>query len=556
MLRSKDKYFFSVKKKDVSLCRIFLYFYWCISIFIVILNKLNSMKTNFSKQDIDFINQRGSNIEVVTSQINNFESGFPFVNLKAPATKDNGLKAFSENEVESFIGHFEDCKSENICVKFVPASGAATRMFKTLHEAYNLLALDKNNYNQLIEKKGFDTLSYFVEHINMFAFYPELKSELSKQNLDIDVLLKDNDYLPILDCLLFEKGLNYSALPKALISFHKYDNEIRKAVIEHLVEGIQYANNDGNVKIHFTLSPEHIAPFEALLKTEQSKYERNLKFDISHSFQKASTDTIAVDLNNEPFRGKNDKLVFRPAGHGALIENLNEIDADIIFVKNIDNVVPDSLKETTYKYKKALAGFLLSVQEVVFDYVDSLSNSCFNERLVADISDFVNKTLNISLPEDWKDLDLIEKVDWLHEKLNRPIRICGMVKNEGEPGGGPFWIEKNGEQSLQIIESSQIDMNNPKQKDIFSKSSHFNPVDIVCAVKDYMGEKFDLLDYVDSETGFISIKSKDGRDLKAQELPGLWNGAMANWITIFVEVPAITFNPVKVVNDLLRDTHQ
>lgn len=261
-------------------------------------------------------------------------------------------------------------------------------------------------------------------------------------------------------------------------------------------------------------------------------------------------------MDNTPFRDKNGNLLFRPGGHGALIENLNDVDADVVFVKNIDNVVPDSFKCSTVIWKKVLAGVLVTLQEKIFGYLNLIETGKYSHSQIEEMIHFLQNELCIRKP-DIKDLEDAELILYIKSKLLRPIRVCGMVKNVGEPGGGPFLaVNPDGTVSLQVLESSQIDMNDPQKKALFEKGTHFNPVDLVCAVKNHKGEKYNLPDYVDKNTGFISHKSKDGRELKALELPGLWNGAMSNWNTVFVEVPISTFNPVKTVNDLLRPEHQ
>jgi hypothetical protein len=354
--------------------------------------------------------------------------------------------------------------------------------------------------------------------------------------------------------------LNLGNMPKGMIKFHHYGNFSRTAAGEHLVEGAHYcANRTKNVNVHLTVSPEHLSGFKDLIAYVQPYYESmfGVIYNVEFSVQKPSTDTIAVGMNNQPFREKDGSLVFRPGGHGALIENLNDMDCDVVFIKNIDNVVPDRLKSETYRYKKILGGLLLQIQGKAFSLLKALEVRPPAEEVINDAVQFCEQQISISFPEDFYYWLASKKVAFLQEILNRPVRICGMVKNEGEPGGGPFWVkDKQGNISLQIVESSQINMNDAGQKKIFSTSTHFNPVDIVCSLKNYKGEKFDLHHFIDPDTGFIAVKSKDGKQLKALELPGLWNGAMAKWITVFVEVPIITFNPVKTVNDLLREQHQ
>jgi hypothetical protein len=340
--------------------------------------------------------------------------------------------------------------------------------------------------------------------------------------------------------------------------FHSYPEGNRTPAGEHLTEGTYYAKDqNGNVNVHFTVSEEHKPLFKALIAARQSAYGQKLgaKFHTSFSVQKPSTDTIAVDMNNQPFREDDGTLLFRPGGHGALIENLNDIDSDVIFIKNIDNVVPDRLKEGEAHYKNLLAGVLAEMQQRAFYYLEKLDSENVTSEDLTKMLAFTENELCISHSETFSSDD--ELKTYLRTKLNRPFRVCGMVKNVGEPGGGPFIVKNpDGTTSPQILESSQIDTNDEKAMNAFKNGSHFNPVDLVCGVKNYKGEKFDLTKFIDKNTGFISCKSKGGKALKALELPGLWNGAMSDWNTIFVEVPVSTFNPVKTVNDLLRAEHR
>lgn len=512
----------------------------------------------FSPQDLHQIELKGMNLNQIENQITNFKTGFPFINLKAAATSGHGLKVFSAKDAKDLIDEYSDAIENKSILKFVPASGAASRMFKHLFEFRDDLISGKTN--ELPQNKGFNSVSYFFEHLEEFAFFPDLKEIMKSNNLDIKEMLDKKKYLSILNFLLNENGLDYAALPKGLLKFHKYTDGNRMSIEEHLVEGAIYGKaNSGEVNIHFTVSPEHQQKFEEAINSNSSKYANQYKvnFNIAFSQQKPSTDTISVDMNNEPFREDDGSLVFRPGGHGALIENLNELEADIIFVKNIDNIVPDKHREITYNYKKLIGSYLIQIQDTIFDYLESLEIGDFDEGLMNEIYTFMENELFIQVPDYLKVKELMEQVDWTYQMLNRPIRVCGMVKNEGEPGGGPFLVEdENGMESLQIVESSQIDFSNKQQAKIVKSATHFNPVDLVCGVYDFKGDKFDLKEFVDPKTGFVSIKSKNGKDLKAQELPGLWNGAMADWITVFVEVPIETFNPVKIINDLLRPMHQ
>ncbi len=487
------------------------------------------------------------------NQVENFRKGFPFLRITEAASVDNGIIRLNTEELEKAVSLYDEkIRAGFKPLKFVPASGAASRMFKALFEALEVCVAKNGDDDALIRNEA---ARQFLANREKFAFYAELAEKVNTVP-DIPGCVKWIDFL------LNSKGLNYGALPKGLLKFHKYQDRNRTPFEEHLVEGALYAkDNEGNVKLHFTVSPEHQPLFEQLLADIKSHYEKGsgVKLNVSFSQQKPSTDTIAVDGQNEPFREKDGSLVFRPAGHGALIENLNDLDADIIFIKNIDNVVPDRLKEPTVQYKKAIAGVLLKNLEKLFFYQEELNEKhpvSLDSAFLASAASFLENTLNTKPAENQYYTEKEELYHYLKEKYNRPLRVCGMVKNEGEPGGGPFWaMNSDGTVSLQVVESSQIDPGSVQQQNIAKHATHFNPVDLVCAVKNYKGEKYDLTQFTDPATGFISIKSKDGKELKAQELPGLWNGAMSNWNTLFVEVPIETFNPVKTVNDLLREQH-
>jgi hypothetical protein len=512
-----------------------------------------------NQNDLNQIAAREITLETIEKQIHDLTHGYAFAQLQAPATKESGIRTFNEKEIHELITHFDRTAKEMKLVKFVPASGAATRMFKHLFEFRENGDPGKNNA-KILQDKDFNSVGYFFSHLNKFAFYDDLKRIMSRAGLNVDECIKKNDFDTVLDFILTPKGMNYGNLPKGVLKFHHYGTFARTATGEHMVEGAHYcASRTKRVSVHLTVSPEHLSNFKDLIAYVQPYYESmfGVSYDVSFSVQKPSTDTIAVDMHNEPFREKDGSLVFRPGGHGALIENLNDLDCDLVFIKNIDNVVPDRLKAETYRYKKLLGGLLMNMQVKAFNLLRALDNKPPAEDVINEAIQFCEKQISINFPEGFEYWVDSKKVNYLHKVLNRPIRICGMVKNEGEPGGGPFWVKnQQGEVSLQIVESSQIDLKNAGQKKIFDASTHFNPVDLVCSLKDYKGEKFDLHHFIDPGTGFISIKSKDGKQLKALELPGLWNGAMAKWITVFVEVPVITFNPVKTVNDLLRDQHQ
>jgi hypothetical protein len=513
-----------------------------------------------TQQDLKQIQSKGIDLETFEEQIENFKRGFPFIDLVAPATPDDGMKCFSETEIKALEKTYNYEAPDRSVLKFVPASGAASRMFKNLFSFRDQLTGTTDDLHLLESDKSFTSVFYFFEHLKDFAFYSDLVTVLEKDEYDIEAELANDNWGLILDYLLFDKGLNYANLPKALLRFHRYtEKQSRMPFEEHMVEAANYCRDSNDrAAVHFTISPEHADKFIFDINLVKDTYEKlfDVTYELTFSVQKSSTDTIAVDPNNKPFRDEANQLVFRPGGHGALIENLNDRQGDIIFIKNIDNVIPDRLKEETFRYKKAIGGYLIKMQDKIFQFLELLETGKAYDNDLLEIEKFCFQSLSMKFPAEYADLKRQEKGEYLFTKLNRPIRICGMVKNDGEPGGGPFWVQNSdGEVSLQIVESSQIDFNNPEQKTIFSQSTHFNPVDLVCGVRNYNNECFDLHDFIDPSTGFISNKSMFGKPLKAQELPGLWNGAMAEWITIFVEVPLITFNPVKTINDLLRDEH-
>lgn len=503
-----------------------------------------------SEKDLKQIADKGISEKQIENQLNEFKTGFPFLRLEAAASVERGIVATSDESRESYEQSWKQYKAAGKkVVKFVPASGAASRMFKDMF-AFVDAEYDKPTTD--FEKKYF-------ENIEKFAFYSELNDACVKnEGKDIPTLMAEGNYKAVAAQMLRAEGLNYGQLPKGLLLFHKYAEGARTPMEEHLVEAAMYAASNGEAHIHFTVSHEHMPLFQKKVADKADFYAKKfgVKYDISFSEQKPSTDTIAANPDNTPFRNADGSLLFRPGGHGALIENLNEIDADVIYIKNIDNVVPDRLKPETVEYKQVIAGVLVTLQEKAFEYLRLLDAGTYNHDKLEEIIRFVQQDL-CCRKSDIKELEDADLVIYLRNKLNRPMRVCGVVKNVGEPGGGPFLTyNQDGTVSLQILESSQIDKNNAEYMEMFTKGTHFNPVDLVCAVKDYKGQPFNLPDFVDRTTGFISSKSKNGKELKALELPGLWNGAMSNWNTIFVEVPLGTFNPVKTVNDLLREQHQ
>lgn len=466
--------------------------------------------------------EHGLTPAALETQLKNFREGFPFLPVTRAASCGDGIRVLDAAGIEQAAARYDRAKESLRVVKFVPASGAATRMFKDLFEFVR-------------EGRRTAVVGELLANRRRFAFWPELRT----------IICDDADELRTVENIVAE-GLRYGETPKGLVSFHRYGDEVRKAVEEHLVEGAQYAAAGGEVKIHFTVSPEHLTRFEALLAEKIPGYESRfgVKYRISFSVQDPSTDTLAVNPDCTPFRRADGRLLFRPAGHGALIGNLGKIDADIVFVKNIDNVTTDARRGDTVLYKKALAGVLLALQERIFEYLMALE---VPGAELEPIAAFIENELCVKLPKDYG-------TALLRQVLDRPIRVCGMVRNEGEPGGGPFWVTgADGLETLQIAESNQIA---PEKRELMRLATHFNPVDLVCSFRTSKGGRFDLQEFVDPATGFISRKSDGGRELLAQELPGLWNGAMARWNTVFVEVPITTFSPVKVVTDLLRPEHQ
>ena len=506
------------------------------------------MKFTPTEKDLEQLGQMGLTPDAVQHQIDNFKQGFPKSHLDAAATPDNnGIIRLSDKEIARYEKQYSTLSNGKKLLKFVPASGAGTRMFRDLYSFTATYFGVAGNFG-----KEFPEVKTFLENIHTFAFFNDLKAQMATADLDIEDYLHRGDYSTVINFLLKEQYLGYGSLPKALLKFHRYGAVQRTPLEEHIVEGALYAkSSDGTVNLHFTISPEHRAAFRRKIAEVKQYYESTfgIKLHITFSEQKHYTDIIAVDEQNNPVRDEEGRLLFRPGGHGALIENLNEQRADIIFVKNIDNVVPDWMKHTTVIYKQVLAGMLLELREKCFDMLRTLDTHP-DSKTLAKLIRTAKKDFNIMVPEGCD-------ARTLRNLLNRPMRICGMVKNLGEPGGGPFYtIDSMGTRSLQVVESAQVNHNDPQQEAIFQASTHFNPVDLVCSTKNYHGRYFDLRKYVDPQTGFISKKTKGALTVKSQELPGLWNGAMAHWITLFVEVPVATFNPVKTVNDLLRKEHR
>lgn len=500
----------------------------------------------FTNQDLESIRQHGISQESVNQQLAIVSCDIAKVELTAPAHKGNGIYEADASQLEKMASKYAQKIAGKKIMKFVPASGAATRMFKEL-----LVYVNDGTASKSVEE--------VKSSLKKFAFFPSLASALAKDGYHIEQLIEQEDYKTIFNYLLKQHGLNFANMPKGLLPFHVYKDAARTAFEEHLVEAALYAKDSKKVaRLHFTISAEYEELFKELKDKIVQKYEDeyDVKYDISFSFQHASTDTIAFAEDNQPFRDENGCLVFRPGGHGSLIKNLNEIDADVIFIKNIDNVTIDKLKGTTIKYKKLLASLLLDVQQQVFDLLSKMEN---NQHLSVNLKaaeEMLSTYFFIKMPLDYHQMSDERKKQFIIRLLDRPIRVCGMVKQEGEPGGGPFWVRNHfGTCDLQIVETSEMNLVDEHQKQIVETSDYFNPVDIVCAIKNYQGKIFDLTQFIDYQRFFVSEKSYQGRKLKAIENPGLWNGAMSNWLTMFVAVPLATFSPVKTINDLLRKEH-
>ncbi len=519
--------------------------------------QLNPLNNPFTSADLKQLKKHGISLDKAIDQLNTLRAGIPHAILDRPCTIGDGIQVINKTDAEKYLMLFNRASSEGRVSKFIPASGAATRMFKELLTLYGKREEITLDGLRLIATDAGSALEFF-ENIERFAFYDELKASLDDDGYSIASLIKKGDLRIILKQLFAADKLNYALLPKGLIPFHRYTDHIRTPFDEQLYEA-SLLNLGGNVKtgVHFTLSEECFSQIEEHLKSaiEENQYS-SLK--VLLSTQKPSTDTIASDLEGNPFRNQDGSLLIRPSGHGALIENLNDFDGDIVLIKNIDNVVPEDRIADTIHYSKLLVGYLAELQDEIFSRIKQLTKPDVSSKDIDKIAEFCRERIAITLPEpDWNGWSITAKAEFLAGRLNRPLRVCGMVKNTGEPGGGPFWIkQKDSSVSQQIVETSQIDHDDSEQNKILGTSTHFNPVFIACGIRDYQGHPFNLLEFVDPETGFISTKSKDGKKLKALELPGLWNGSMAKWNTIFIEAPISILNPVKTVNDLLREEHR
>ena len=505
----------------------------------------------FREEDLTLLNKKGITPEQAEAQLKRFATGFPYLKITDVARIGHGITCLSESAQEEAIERWRQYLADGgeVC-KFVPASGAASRMFKALFEFVDGPTEQPAEGSPVAE---------LIENIDKMAFYADLDEAVNRiHGTDVASLKAAGRYKDIIAAIIKPEGLNYGNLPKGLLKFHNYTEGARTPIEEQLVEGAQTAaNSDGVVNLHFTVSGNHRALFEEklaqVIPAISEKY--GVTFNVSLSEQKPSTDTIAANPDNTPFM-EDDLLLFRPGGHGALIQNLNDMQSAVVFIKNIDNVVPDSKRQPTVKYKQVIAGYLMQLHDRIDHFLTLLAEGNYDPSVIDEMAEFLHTRLSIA-DSRLTEGNLTQRAVFIHDKLSRPLRVCGMVRNEGEPGGGPFIaVNPDGSASPQILESNQIDPANPAYAELLKEATHFNPVDLVCYIKDRHNLKFNLPDYVDPATGFISSKSSHGKELRAMELPGLWNGAMSDWNTAFVEVPIETFNPVKTVNDLLRPAHQ
>jgi len=525
----------------------------------IILHDLAKAKElGLTSHDFIQIYEKGISVETIANHLAIFRNGIAKSVLVRPAAKGDGIISLESEQFSEYATFFDHKKGAFKLKKFVPASGAASRMFKFLSEFLNEFDIENETINAYINRKDATQLTVFLAGLEKFPFFEAIDARLRELYADFETWERDKKNYTFIKLMLEPEFFDFCNKPKGILPFHKYKSHIATPVEEHLNESAFYASSNGVSQLHFTISDTHCEQFEKIIDRVKSKIEMESgnKIEIKFSFQNGATDTIAVDPENVPFRNESGNLTFRPAGHGALLDNLNRLDGDIIFIKNIDNVIQNHIQSIAL-YKKALAGILVEIREQVFAFLNEIENETLRAADIDGIVYFIERQLNISIIEDFEKYTFENKIIHIKDILNRPIRVCGMVKNEGEPGGGPFWVrDEKGGVSLQIVETSQIDMHNPQQMQILKSATHFNPVDLVCSIKDHRGNVFNLNNFVDHNSGFIVEKNKNGKEIKAYELPGLWNGAMAKWITLFVEVPLSTFNPVKTVNDLLKSAHQ
>lgn len=520
------------------------------------------MPAPFSPRDLEDIRARGITPEEIKRQTDLLRAPPPPPVLDRPCTPEDGILTLKTDEASARIHLFDQAREEGRLSKFIPASGAATRMFKSLL-AYRERHADV--LRDVLEKESEQgdpdatEVLHFILGLPRFPFFDSLRALLQEKGINPSTLLSEGRYGPWVDLLLGKTGMDMASVPKALFPFHRVGSGVRTALEEHLIESVDsLRDGEGLCRLHFTVSDEHRERFDRELKDVLLRLEKTsrCRFQVASSVQKPSTDTVALDGDQRLARRKDGGILFRPGGHGALLENLNEAGGDVVFVKNIDNVGHESLPGETSHWDALLAGLLLDLQFHLSQRASWLTTRPKDSRILLEAEDFAARRLNIRPPEGHAEKEPAVRREWLLTRFNRPLRVCAVVKNTGEPGGGPFWVRgPDGETTAQIVESAQVS-DDLGQKKIFQSSTHFNPVHMVCALRNARGESFDLRSFVDPDAVFVADKSADSRPLRVLERPGLWNGAMARWTTVFVEAPLSIFHPVKTVNDLLRPDHQ
>lgn len=514
----------------------------------------------FHAGDLEAFRARGIAGEEAERQLVLLREPPPAMRLERPCAVGDGIETIDHGEVVRLSDLHEQAARQGRCAKFVPASGAATRMFQSLLTVWGWgddVGRDRTEAAAAAGSVDAERTLHFLDRLEAFPFAEELRAVLAFRGYDLDNLLLGGAVSDILDALLGREGLGYAELPKGLVKFHRSAQDGRTAFEEHLLEAAAYVRDvEGRARVHFTVAAEARAAFEEALERARPAIEKGLgvRLEVSFSIQSPATDTLALDGDGAPLRDARGALLFRPAGHGALLGNLAALLGDVVLVKNIDNVVPDTRKAPTIRWKRVLGGLVVERQREIFLRVARLRSPGIEPWALEEAATFAKARIGWSVPPGL-DRDAVRLA--LLDRLDRPVRVCGVVRNEGEPGGGPFWVRHaDGSATRQIVESAQIDPGDEAQREIFRAASHFNPVDLACGMLDAEGKSFDLERFVDPSASIVTRKAVDGREVSVLERPGLWNGAMAGWITFFVEVPSETFAPVKTVLDLLRPEHQ
>jgi len=507
---------------------------------------------NFSQDDLKQLGELSIEPAAATRQLAWLRSGQAVILLERPCTPGDGIVQIQPEDHAHLNKTFAAAATAGRLQRFIPASGAASRMFSPLQADPRVLAACRSLEPSRPPDTAERELRLFLDKLESFAFFPDLENALADAGHDLQQARANRDLELIIRYLLEPCGLGYAYLPKGLLAFHAVADGARTPFVEHLAEAALLNGLDGTVALHFTVSAEHLPLFRAQFAAWRSTLEETYgcRFAVTYTTQKPSTDTLALAADGKPLRDADGRLVLRPGGHGALLENLNDLAGDIILVRNIDNVVPDVLKQANLVWTRLLAGYLLVVQEEQHALLKALHDQP-DDPLVRELA------VGFLVDRLQADVSPAEDVGVLLDRLDRPLRICGMIPNSGEPGGGPFWVrDDRGRVTRQIVEGAQIDRDNPEQAAILARSTHFNPVDMVCGVSDWRGRSYDLHRFVDEDAVIITTKMQDGREVRVLERPGLWNGGMADWHTLFVEIPPAAFNPVKTVFDLLRPAHQ